>query len=86
MSQSSNDVLELWLEMIDLLELDIKKTFDVILHPILLKKLYALGIRGTLFNWIKSYLTNRSQFVLYNNVKSETKFVTHDVPQGSILG
>ena len=66
--------------------LDIKKAFDVISHQILLKKLYALGIRGNLFNWIKSYLTNRSQFVSYNNVKSETKFVTHGVPQGSILG
>ena len=31
------------------------------------------------------YLTNRSQFVSYNNVKSEIKFVTHGVPQGSIL-
>ena len=49
-------------------------------------KLYALGIRGNLFDWIKSYLTNRSQFVYYNNVKSETKFVTHGVPRGSILG
>ena len=65
--------------------LDIKKALDVISHPLLLKKLYALGIRGNLFNWIKSYLTNRSQFVSYN-VKSETKFVTHGVPQGSILG
>ena len=66
--------------------LDIKKAFDVISHHILLKKLYALGIRGNLFNWVKSYLTNRSQFVSYNNVKSEIKFVTHGVPQGSILG
>ena len=57
--------------------LDIKKAFDVISHHILLRKLYALGIRGNIFNWIKSYLTNRSQFVSYNNVKSETKFVTH---------
>ena len=53
--------------------LDIKKTFDVISHPILLKKLYALGIRINIFNWIISYLTNRSQFVPYNNVKSENK-------------
>ena len=51
-----------------------------------LKKLYALGIRGNRFNWIKSYFTNRSKFVSYNNVKSETKFVTQSVPQRSILG
>ena len=34
----------------------------------------------------KSYLTNRSQLVVYNNSKTETKFIIHGVPQGSILG
>ena len=53
--------------------LDIRKAFDAISHPILLKKLYALDIRGNIYYWVKSYLTNRSQFVLYNNSKSEEK-------------
>ena len=66
--------------------LDIRKAFDAIDHPILLRKLYSLGIRGNLYTWIKGYLTNRSQFVMYNNSKSKTKFITHGVPQGSILG
>ena len=66
--------------------LDIRKAFDAIDHPILLRKLYSLGIRGNLYTWIKSYLTNRSQFVMYNNSKSETKYITHGVPQVSILG
>ena len=66
--------------------LDIRKAFDAIDHHILLRKLYSLGIRGNLYTWIMSYLTNRSQFVMYNNSKSETKFITHGVPQGSILG
>ena len=57
--------------------LDIQKAFHAIDHPILLRKLYSLGIRGNLYTWIKSYLTNRSQFVMYNNSKSETKFTTH---------
>ena len=46
--------------------LDIRQAFDAIDHPILLKKLYSLGIRRKLYAWIKSYLTNRSQFVMYN--------------------
>ena len=62
------------------------KAFDAIDHSILLRKLYSLGIRGNLYTWTKSYLTNRSQFVLYNDSKSETKFITHGVPQGSIIG
>ena len=66
--------------------LDIRKVFDAISHPILLRKLYALGIRGNIYDWIESYLTNRSQFVLYNNSKSKKKIIFHGVPQGSILG
>ena len=54
---------------------DIRKAFDAISHPIPLKKLYALGIRGNIYYWIKSYLTNISQFVLYNNSKSEKKLL-----------
>ena len=66
--------------------LDLRKAFDAITDSILLKKLYALGIRGNIYDWVKSYLTNISQFVLYNNGKSETKFISHVVLQGSILG
>ena len=66
--------------------LDYRKAFDAIDYPILFRKLYSFGIRSHHFRWIKSYLTNRSQFVVYNNSKSEIKFITHGVPQGSILG
>ena len=64
----------------------LKKAFDGICHKTLLKKLYAYDIRGNFFNWFKSYLTNRSQYVQYGNSKSETKTITHGVPQGSIFG
>ena len=66
--------------------LDIREAFDALDHPDLRRKLYAVCIRGNLYIWIKSYLTNRSQFVVYNNSKPETEFITHGVPQGSILG
>ena len=67
--------------------LDLKKAFDTVDHGILLKKLYLYGIRGNIYSWFESYLTNRSQYVEYNNVKSKTeKNITHIVPQGSILG
>ena len=66
--------------------LDMKKAFDTVDHAILLKKLKHYGIRGTLHDWFKSYLTSRSQYVEYNNSKSERKPITHGVPQGSILG
>ena len=37
-------------------------------------------------DWIKSYLTNRKQFVEINGCASELLNVTRGVPQGSILG
>ena len=66
--------------------LDLKKAFDTVDHSILLKKLYVLGVRGNIYEWFKSYLQNRTQFVSYNKTNSETKFITHGVPQGSIMG
>ena len=66
--------------------IDFRKAFDVIPHKTLLKKLYAYGIRGEIYNWFKSYLSDRSQFVQYQNSKSGTKLITHGVPQGSIIG
>ena len=66
--------------------LDLKKAFDTVDHKILLDKLYAHGLRNNIYEWFRSYLANRSQYVMYNNSKSETKHITHGVPQGSILG
>ena len=36
--------------------------------------------------WFESYLTDRSQFVSYDGIQSETNSVICGVPQGSILG
>ena len=54
----------------------------------LLGQLDQYGIRGNALSWLKSYLTNRHQFVAYDNIKSENaeKIISYGVPQGSILG
>ena len=63
--------------------LDLKKAFDTVNHKILVKKLYSYGIRGQLINWFTSYLENRSQYVTYNEKRSDIKDVICGVPQGS---
>ena len=65
---------------------DLRKAFDTVSHSILVKKLYAYGIRGNILELCASYLKNRTQFVTYDGEKSETKHITCGVPQGSILG
>lgn len=44
------------------------------------------GIRGIPLDWFSSYLTNRSQYVHFQNHNSNILKVTCGVPQGSILG
>lgn len=66
--------------------IDLTKAFDTVPHNILLHKLNHLGVRGVANTWFESYLSDREQFVIYNNAKSTRKKVTCGVPQGSILG
>ena len=48
--------------------------------------MYAYGIRGNILKWFESYLADRSQYVTYDGIKSNTSFLNCGVPQGSILG
>ena len=66
--------------------IDLKKAFDTIDHDLLLKKLEHYGIRGVAHNWLSSYISNRKQFVSYNDTVSNMLKITCGVPQGSILG
>ena len=66
--------------------LDFSKAFDTVNHEILFMKLEHLGIRDTPLNWFKSYLSDREQFVVYNDTNSSRQRIICGVPQGSILG
>ena len=66
--------------------LDLSKAFDSLDHAILLNKLKYYGVIGTPLQLIKSYLTDRNQFVQIDNTKSSILHLKTGVPQGSILG
>ena len=46
--------------------------------------MFVYGIHGNILKWFDSYLTNRSQFIMYENVQSETRGIKCGVPQGLI--
>ena len=48
--------------------LDLKKVFDTVNHKILLDKMHAYGIRGSIWRCFFIYLSNRSQFVSYDGI------------------
>ena len=54
--------------------------FDTLDHHILYYKLEHYGIRGTALNWFKFYLTNRVQYVEYNNAQSKRLSTKCGVP------
>ena len=67
--------------------IDFSKAFDKIKHSILLDKFRHYGIRGTALELFKDYLTNRKQYVFYDNqCYSDLCDVSIGVPQGSVLG
>lgn len=66
--------------------IDLSKAFDTVCHERLLEKIYSYGIRGNAFKLMQSYLSNRRQIVNIDGIKSNSKRVTHGVPQGTVLG
>ena len=67
--------------------IDLSKAFDTVDHSILLKKLKFYGITDKNLACFESYLSNRKQCIeVGENSKTDLKYVTCGVPQGSILG
>lgn len=70
----------------DIIYTDFSKAFDRLNHSILLRKLNGFGLSYSLLQLLRSYLSNRIQYVAFNGVKSVEFFASSGVPQGSVLG
>ena len=56
--------------------LDLSKAFDKVSHPRLLHKLNHYGIQGKMLNWLRAFLSDRTQQVIVNGSLSSHCNVT----------
>jgi hypothetical protein len=70
----------------DVVYFDFSSAFDKVPHNRLLAKLNSLGISGRILEWLKSFLSDRTQQVKIDDVLSERTPVTSSVIQGSHIG
>ena len=81
-----------WLEeveegkMVGVMMVDLSAAFDMVDHKLLLAKLELFGLDDNALNWVRSYLSQRSQSVCVDGCLSPPLPVVCGVPQGSILG
>ena len=66
--------------------MDLSKAFDTFNHNILLHKLTYYRVGNSVITLLRSYLSNRKQYVQINDVGSSMLSINTDVPQGSIVG
>ena len=63
---------------------DLSKAFDIVNHNILLKKLQHAGVRGRIFDWFRTYQTDRKQYFAVGGMFSTSKVVESESPRGRI--
>lgn len=67
--------------------LDLSAAFDTVDHETLLRRLQTtFGVTDKAADWLRSYLTERTQFVRIGQDRSSVVDLRFGVPQGSVLG
>ena len=71
---------------VDIAVLDFSKAFDKVPHRELLHKIERYGVKGSILNWIRSFLCERTMKVVVDGSSSREVPVVSGVPQGTVLG
>ena len=68
--------------------LDMSKAFDNLSHRCIVESLMSIRppVNGYIINWIRSFITDRKQVTVYNNITSIVLSTNQGVPQGTVGG
>jgi len=67
--------------------LDLSAAFDCVGHTLLLQRLaLQYGLADGVLQWMRSFVSGRTQQVLYDGQLSSVQPLQFGVPQGSVLG
>ena len=64
---------------------DIEAAYDTAMRPVVLRKLFGYGIRGSMGFFLQNFLSNRSFRVRIGNHLSSTFAQENGIPQGGVL-
>jgi hypothetical protein len=67
-------------KQVDIIYTNLSKAFDRVPHHILVKKLSSYGMTGSFLNWLKSYLSDRTFYVVMNGFDSVGRTISSGVP------
>lgn len=72
-------------EHLTLVSFDIEKAYDIVWRHKVLQKLYNMGFRGRLPNFIQKFISSRKFQVVIGNVMSSVYEQQNGIPQGSVI-
>jgi len=70
-------------QLVGVVFLDLKKAFEMVDRRILIRKLQKYGLKGSMLEYFRNYLENRTQ-IKFNDILSKPIDVNMGVTQGSI--
>ena len=70
---NNNFVLEIFIAL--------SKAFDTVDHNILLEKLSMYGVKGNNLKWFHSYLSNRKQYIEFQNDDKKEKYILYSAQE-----
>ena len=80
-----------WLKWLDgnvdfvrIFSFDFSKAFDSVSHSILVSKLRDVYFNPYIQNWLISFISNRKQRVVVDDIITEYIDITRGVPQGTV--